>query len=286
METAPFTDIEQALALIEKIDRTMAGHFFGANIPADVFQSLDDPNLGRQDLELIGFKLGDDLCLKLTAIANSVYLGTLRRGSVDSFYDVVNCLGMEKAKALIIMLTRHIHGQTDPDMEVIFARSYATSILAMLLAGQMGLREDVIKKAELCGLYLEIGRKMMILYRKDFPEDAAILSNGFIDSYHPYLGEKIVKRYGLPDYVRQVILARNLILEENHLSPAGIVYMAYDTVHNSFQKFQNRLVLKCQIPRPATDVTRTLEAIITEKFRAVGLEKYLHIIKIPKLYDL
>jgi hypothetical protein len=30
-------------------------------------------------------------------------------------------------------------------------------------------------------------------------------------------------------------------------------------------------------PIPGTDVSRTLEAIIKDKFRAVGLERYLHI---------
>jgi len=47
-----------------------------------------------------------------------------------------------------------------------------------------------------------------------------------------------------------------------------------------------RLVLKCQVPRPGTGVTRTLEAIVTEKFKAVGLENYLHVIRIPRIQDL
>lgn len=286
METTPSMDIGLALAFIEKIDLVLAKQLLGPNLSADILRELDTPDVGKQALDTIGLKLGEELCLKLTAIANSIYLGTLRRGNVDSFYEVVNCLGTEKTKALIIMLTRHMDGRVDPDMEAIFARSYATSIMAMILAGQTGLREDVIKRAELCGLYLEIGRKFMILYKKMFPKESDPLTDGFIALYHPYLGEKIVRRYGLPEYVRQVILARNVLLEENHISLAGIVYIAHDTVRNSFQKFHNRLVLKCEVPRPGTDVTRTLEAIITEKFRALGLEKYLHIIKVPKLYDL
>ena len=57
-------------------------------------------------------------------------------------------------------------------------------------------------------------------------------------------------------------------------------------VQASFRRNSNRLVLKCQVPTPGTDVTRTLEAIVTEKFRAVGLESYLHVIRIPRIQDL
>jgi hypothetical protein len=57
-------------------------------------------------------------------------------------------------------------------------------------------------------------------------------------------------------------------------------------VQASFRKNSNRLVLKCQVPRPGTDVTRTLEAIVTEKFKAVGLDNYLHVIRIPRIQDL
>jgi hypothetical protein len=100
------------------------------------------------------------------------------------------------------------------------------------------------------------------------------------------LADKIVSRYCLPEYVRTALLARKLIVEEDTLSLAGIVHLAHDTVQASFQKNSNRLVLKCQVPRPGTDVTRTLEAIVTEKFNAVGLENYLHVIRIPRIQDL
>ncbi len=255
-------------------------------ISPEVFATLDDVNASRQAIEAIGSKLGHEICLRLTAIASSVYLGTLRRGKIGSFYEVVNCLGMERTKALIIMFNHYLQGGSDPEIEAIFAKSYATSVMAEIIASQAGFREDAVKKAELCGLYMEIGRKMMVLYKKLHPTDSADLTDDYIDAYHAYLGEKIAIRYSLPDYIQKVILARNLIFEEYHISLAGIVQLAHDTVESSFLKYHNRLVLKCQVPRPATDVTRTMEAIITEKFKAVGLEKYLHIIKIPRIYDI
>jgi hypothetical protein len=54
----------------------------------------------------------------------------------------------------------------------------------------------------------------------------------------------------------------------------------------SFRKYSNRLVLRCQTPRPGTDVSRTLEAIIRDKFKAAGLDNYLILLRVPRIHDL
>jgi hypothetical protein len=279
-------DVDEAFRLIDRIDEVMAKKIQFASVPPDVFRTLDDVNASRREIEQIEPKLNESVNLRLKAIASSVYIGTLRRGDISSFYDVVNCLGTNRTKALLFMLSNYCQGIMDEEVETIFARSYATAVMAEILTNQTGFREDGIRKAELCGLFLEVGRRFMVIYKKLYPGDAEKMDEDFIETYHAYLGDKIVGRYSLPDYVRSVILARNLILEENHVSLAGLVYLAHDTVQTSFRKNNNKLVIKCQIPRPATDVTRTLEAIVTEKFKVVGLEKYLHIIRIPRIHDL
>jgi hypothetical protein len=279
-------DVDDAFRLIDRIDEVMAKKIQFASISPDVFRTLDDVNASRREIELIEPKINESVNLRLKAIASSVYIGTLRRGDISSFYDVVNCLGTNRTKALLFILSNYCQGIMDEEVETIFARSYATAVMAEILANQTGFRENGIRKAELCALFLEVGRRFMVIYRKLYPGDAEKMDEDFIDTYHPYLGDKIVGRYALPDYVRTVILARNLILEENHVSLAGLVYLARDTVRTSFRKNNNKLVIKCQVPRPAMDVTRTLEAMVTEKFKVVGLEKYLHIIRIPRIHDL
>ena len=278
-------DTAEALVLIDKIDQVMSRETAIRFIAPEIFATLENVNASRQAIENIGPKLGEEICLRLTAVASAVYLGTLRRGNIGNFFDVVSCLGEEKTKALIIMFSTYLQGKHDPEIEVIFAQSYATSIMAMILASQTGFHEDAIRRAEICGLYMEIGKKIMVLYKRTHPEDNKILTDEFIETYHPYLGEKIAVRYSLPDYVQKVILSRTLILAENHIPLIGIIHLAHDMVENSFRKYHNRLVLKCQVPRAATDVTRTLEAIITEKFKVMDLEKYLYIIKIPNIND-
>jgi HD-GYP domain-containing protein (c-di-GMP phosphodiesterase class II) len=282
----PAVELEEALSLIDRIDEAMAKKIQFASLSPDVFRTLNDANASRREIEMIESKINESVNLRLRAIASSVYFGTMRRGDIGSFYDVVNCLGTSRTKALLFILSNHSQGIMDQEVETIFARSYATAVMAEILASQTGFREDGIRKAELCALFLEIGRRFMVVYRKLYPGDAEKMDEDFIDAYHPYLGDKIVGRYALPDYVRTVILARNLIVEENHFSLAGLVYLARDTVHASFRQNNNRLVMKCQVPRPGTDVTRTLEAIVTEKFKAVGLQNYLHVIRIPMIQDL
>jgi hypothetical protein len=279
-------DVDEAFRLIDRIDEAMAKKIQFASISPDVFRTLDDVNASRREIELIEPKINESVNLRLKAIASSVYIGSLRRGDISSFYDVVNCLGTNRTKALLFILSNYCQGIMDEEVETIFARSYATAVMAEILANQTGFREDGIRKAELCALFLEVGRRFMVIYRKLYPGDAEKMDEDFIDTYHPYLGDKIVGRYALPDYVRTVILARNLILEENHVSLAGLVYLARDTVRTSFRKNSNKLVIKCQVPRPAMDVTRTLGAMVTEKFKVAGLEKYLHIIRIPRIHDL
>lgn len=279
-------EMDAALGLVDRIDRIMAGRIYGAAVDPDVFKLLDDPNMNRQELEEIGRRIPSEIYLRLTAMANSVYCGSLRCGEVGSFYEVVNRLGMQKTKALIIALANRHEGRHDPEIEVLFAKSFATAVMAHVLAVQAGFRDDAVAKAELCGLFLDIGKRAMLLYKKLYADGNGELDDEFIDSYHPYLGEKIVARSGLPDYMRTVILARAVIMEEHQISLVGIVYLAYHMVNESFQRHGNRLVIKCQTPRPATDITRTLEAIIADRFRAVGLEKYLLIIRVPRLYDI
>jgi HD-like signal output (HDOD) protein len=272
--------------LIEKIDRVMAGKIRMDTLGDAVFETLDNVNASRKSIEAIQSMISNDILARLFSFANSSYLGSLRHGKASNFFDVVSRLGLSRTKTLVVTLASYHQCQNDPDIELIFAKSYATSIMAQILAGQAGFRDEAIKKAELSGLFLEIGKKTMLLYKKIYADERERLDDEFIDAYHPYLGEMIVRRYGLPDYLKTVILARMVIMEENQISLIGIVRMAHDMVETSFRKYQNRLVVKCQTPRPATDVTRTLEAIMMDRFKAVGLEKYLHIIRIPRIYDI
>ncbi|PKN32558.1 MAG: hypothetical protein CVU61_17600 [Deltaproteobacteria bacterium HGW-Deltaproteobacteria-19] len=276
---------DDAITLIDKIEKTLTGTIHGRFLRPEVFQILDNPDATREEIESLRGKIGDEISLALFSIANSVYLGTLRRGDAKTFFEVVNRLGLHQMKALILSLSIFHHGRGDEEMELLFAQSFATSVIAQVLALQMGFREEAVRKAELGGMLLEMGRKGLIVYRKTTGDEGGVLDNDFIDAYHPYLGERLAAFYGLPPYVRSMIRTRALVLDDRDLSLSAVVRLAHDTVGTSFYRYGGRLVLMCTVPRPATDTSRTLEAIITDKFKAVGLENRLHIIRVPNTND-
>ncbi|MBN1614445.1 MAG: HDOD domain-containing protein [Deltaproteobacteria bacterium] len=277
---------EQSFDLIEKIENAMIESVEGGLLAPDIIETLDDPNANGEAIESLKSKIAPDICMRLFDIANAIYFASLRRGKIGSFYEAVIHLGMHKTKVLIFTLALYRFGRGDREVETVFAGSYATSVMAHMLALQMGFREEAAKRAELAGLLMDIGRMMMLVYRKFVDTAEERIDDHFIDTFHPYLGARIVGRFNLPGYVKTIILARALILEENHVSLPGVVHLAHENVRSSFERYDNRLVIRCQIPKPATDVSRTLEAILRDKFRAVGLDQYLHIIRIPSIYDL
>lgn len=126
-------ETHEAFALLDEIDRIMADRVLASVVP-DVFTILDDANAGRHEIEPIEAKLSPELRLRLQAMANSVYMGTLRRGKVESFYDAVNCLGMHRTMAFLIALASSRIVPLDPAVAVVIARSYATSVMAHVLA--------------------------------------------------------------------------------------------------------------------------------------------------------
>jgi hypothetical protein len=277
---------EGAFDLVIKIEKAMMESIHGRLLDPDIFAILDDPDASRKVIESLKSRIAPDICLRLFNLANAIYFGSLRRGEIDSFFDVVIHLGMHQTKALIFTLALYQYGKGDPEVETVFARSFATSVMARMLALQMGFREQAAHRAELAGLLMDIGRTVMLVYRKFAAPQEDGIDDEFIDAYHPYLGERIVARFNLPEYVKTVILARTVILEEDFISLPGVVYLAYENVRSSFDRYDNRLVIRCQVPKPATDVSRTLEAILRDKFRAAGLDQYLHIIRIPSIHDL
>jgi len=276
----------RAFQLIDEIDEQLPKLVKDQTFNPEILNILDNLDADRRDIDAIPWKIGKAVWLRIQDIAAATYSGNLRQGTVSSFYDMVTRLGMHQTKVMIMQLGFHQSADRDPQLERLFARSFATSIMAGVLAFQMGYPEAAIQRAELGGLYLETGRQMMVLYRQNNIHTSTEIDDVFIDTYHPYLAAKIVKRFALPDYLQTIVLAQTVILEENAISLPGVVYLARDMVLASFRKYGNRLVLRCQTPRPGTDVSRTLEAIIRDKFHAAGLDQYLIILRVPRIHEL
>ncbi len=245
----------------------------------EVLTVLDDSDASEKEIELLKGKIGDDILFRLFNIANSVYYGQLRRGPVDTFYKVVSRLGMDFARVLIIFLA-FASLSKDKDVRIIFARSFATSILGgKVLAKEFGLRDGDARKVELGGLLLEIGKIIIALYRSLY-QDAykeSEIGEEFISQHHSCLGMKIIEKYELPEFLKEMVSTDCITLETELMSLSGIVMLAYSIVDLSFRRFGNKLVIASPMPDPDGMVVHTTGAVIEETFKAVGLAGYIEV---------
>ncbi|HPK54440.1 MAG TPA: HDOD domain-containing protein [Smithellaceae bacterium] len=272
-------DNNEIISILDSIEEKMIDKVTLGFSP-EVLGILDDVEASNHEIELLKARISNEILMRIFNIANSAYYGSLRKGSIYTFYEVVTRLGMSHTKALIIILALQLLVRGDKEIEIIFARSFASSVLGKILAQQFGMREDNVKRVELGGLFSEIGRMMIVLYKKLHAADDARIDEIFIRKYHPYLAERIIDKFALPDYLKQMIFSESIVVEESYITVSGIAQLAINFVAAGFHKFNNRLVIEAVFPTVSgRDETVVLEKIVEDQFNAVNLGKYLHIIR-------
>jgi hypothetical protein len=269
---------EEILSILDVIEMKMLDAETLGFSP-DVLAILDNVEASNNEIEMLKFRIGQEILVKIFNIANSAYYGSLKIGTVHTFYKVVTRLGMSHTKALIIIFSLQLLARDDEEIEAIFARSFASSVIGKILAQQFGLREDLVKRVELGGLFSEIGRMIICVYKKLHALDDERIDEKFIEKYHPYLTERIIDMFGLPDYLKEMIFCEGIVLEANYINLAGITRFAVDFVAANFSKFHNHLVIEPLPLPPSHDQAMSLNHIIEEQFHAVGLNKYLRIVR-------
>ncbi len=269
---------EEILNILDTIEEKMLDEETLGFSP-EVLAILDNVEASNNEIEMLKFRIGQDILMRVFNIANSVYYGSLKKGSIHTFYEVVTRLGMSHTKALIIILALQLLARDDEEVETIFARSFASSVMGKVLAQQVGMREDAAKKVELGGLFSEIGRMIIHVYKKLHAPDDERIDEIFIEKYHTYLTERIIEVFALPDYLKTMVFHEGMVMEANYITQAGVMRLAVQFVYASFHKFNNRLVIEPRMLPPGQDQTVSLDYIIGEQFNAVGLGKYLRIVR-------
>lgn len=272
---------EEILSLLDVIEEKMLDAETLGFSP-DVLAILDNVEASNNEIEMLKFRIGQEILMKIFNVANSAYYGSLKKGTIHTFYEVVTRLGMSHTKALIIILAQQYLARDDEKVEVIFARSFAASIIGKILAQQMGLREDLAKKVELGGLFSEIGRMILHVYKKLHAPDDERIDEIFIDKYSPYLTERIIDVFALPDYLKAMVFQEGLVVEANYITLSGITRLAVQFVHASFSRHNNHLVIEPLALPSGHDQIVSLDHIIQDQFNAVGLGKYLRIVREKK----
>lgn len=246
----------------------------------DVLSNLDST---EKEIEVLKGKIDNDILARLFSIANSVYFGQMKRGKVETFYEVVTRLGMDFTRLIIIFIAKTSLSQ-DESVKSLYAKSFATSVLAgKLLACECSLTYDDAKKVEMGGLLFEIGRIIFSVYRALYPEEYehADINERFIDEYQPYLGSKFVEHYKFSDYLKDIVSTKYLTLGPKLITLAGIVLMANSMADYSFTRF-GKLVLVSPLPDREGNLVYTTGWAIEGMFKAVGLSKYIQIVDASK----
>ena len=239
---------------------------------------LDDVEVGQREIENLKSRLGTDVFTYLFSIANSAYHGSLKMGPVKHFFDVVNRLGMQYTKVLILLFAMHRLARGDHDAEIIFAKSFSAAVVGRIMARGFGFRDDGARQVELACLLASFGVLMMTVYRNHCEDVDFVLNDDFIERNHSYLTERIIRRFQLPEYLYEMIMTNCFILDRMGIGLATVVKLAISAVDWSFRTMNNKLVFRSPYTLLEDRFAPSMAGIIEEQFAAAGLKKYLVIL--------
>lgn len=268
---------EETASQIETIELALINDAVLGFDPA-ILSILDDVEIGQDGIEDLKSRLGADVFVYLFSIANSAYHGSLKMGAVKHFFDVVNRLGMQYTKGLILQFALRRLAVGDEQAEMIFAKDFAASVVGRVMARGLGFQDEGARKVELACLLSNIGALMMTVYRNHYQKGDFVLSDGFIEQNHIYLTEKVLRRFQLPEYLHEMIMADGFTLERMGIGLPSVVKLAAAAVDWSFRTRDNRLVLRSPQPSRESGFIPSLAAIVEEQFAAAGMKRYLMIL--------
>jgi hypothetical protein len=147
-------------------------------------------------------------------------------------------------------------------------------MLGKMLAKQMGMKEEDVKRVELGGLFLKVGKVFMLLYERQSGEP---LERAFVTKYYRYLGSKMVERFKLPDFLLEVLSSPVCNFTENSFNVRGVVQLAHAIVDKNFKNY-GKFIIQSPMPDREGLVTSTLGAIMENQLDAIGLGSFLEII--------
>ena len=233
---------------------------------------LDDMDASKREIISVEEMIDVVIAIRLRSMADSVYHGNMRQGKAGNFAEVITSLGMRRSRVFIIAMAlfsrmgaEHMHLQIE---------SFATSLLARLIAEQMGFDQSSMEKAELGGLFLNLGKVVIAAYQ--FKAKAEI-EPAFVEKYHRYFAAEIITRFNLPEYLGDYIQEERLVLLKKSFSVGGIVYLARSLVEKIIREC-GIIEVKSPMPEVKDNLDVSLGSIISEHFGMIGLGKYVKVI--------
>jgi len=239
---------------------------------------LNDVNTSKQKIQELGVKIAvnnTELSAAILEIAHSIYFDRSPRGDVPDFFDAVMRMGADRVKVLMFSLALFSLGK-GPEARLRAAKSASIGILGRVIAQQMNLKDECVRRVETGGLLSQLGKNVFMKAR----ELGMNLSDEFILKYELHLATVLIDRLKLDPFLKKAVDMSVVELDEDSFSLAGIIKLAEALTEDSFKKY-GKLVLLSPVPDKQNVLIRTTGDDVRALFSVLGVEEYIKIIEAP-----
>ncbi len=241
-------------------------------------QLLDDVNASRKAIQELGSKIASndpELAATILEISHAIYFGFSGKGAAPDFFDAVMRLGGDRMKMLMFALSLFSLGK-GRDARMRAAKSVSIGILGRIIAEQMQLQDELVRKVETGGLLSQLGRSLLMKAR----ELGMDLSDDFIDRHEKLLALRLIDRLQLDPYLKHIIELSSVEFNETSLTLAGIIKLAESITEDSFRRY-SKLVVRSPLPDEEGIVYQTPGEAIRRLFSVLGVEEFLEVQEVP-----
>jgi hypothetical protein len=258
--------------LVQRIENhIMTSGDFG--IDPRIFAILDNTDSPEIDIAGIEKMIDVNLALRLRNMANSVYYGMQRRGKVKNFYNVITSIGMQPAKLFIIAMA--LFSRLGARHKLLEVESFGTSIFAKIIAEQMEMSVGTMERSEIGGLFLNLGKVAIGIFETSEMVD---VEPEFIEANHRFFALKIIEKFMLPDYLKDLVEEDRLSLQKKVFAINGIIYLAHALIEKMIRD-HGMVTLKSPMPEAVDNLESTIGLKISEYFDLIGLGNYVKVIR-------
>jgi len=239
---------------------------------------LDNVNTQREAIEKLGARISTgapELLATILRISHAIYFSFDDKSAAPDFFDAVIRLGGDRVKMLLFAVNLFSLGK-GRDARTRAAKSASIGILGKVIAEEMNLNDDLVRKVETGGLLSQLGRSLLMKAR----ELGMDVSDKFIDRYERSLAIRLIDRLQLDPFLKHVIELSSLEFDEESLTLAGIIKLAESITEDSFRKY-GKLVVRSPMPDEKGIVSRTPGETIRQLFSVLGVEEFLEIQEVP-----
>jgi hypothetical protein len=274
METEISEDDAKVIRAIE--DRVFSGIKLGIDLSE--LNVLDDVNASKRTIQELGTRIAvnnTELAATILEIAHSIYFDRSPHGDVPDFFDAVMRMGADRVKVLIFSLTLFSLGK-GPEARMRAAKSASIGVLGRIIAEQMNLKDECVRRVETGGLLSQLGKNVFMKTR----ELGADISDEFIQKYEVYLAGTLIDRLKLDPFLKKAVDMSVVEFDEDSFSLAGVIKLAEALTEDSFRRY-GKLVLRSPLPDKNNILTRTSGDDVIKLFTALGVEEFIEVREVP-----